>query len=219
MGAEGAILINDYVPGDIYNAKHYPPEQAVRIPKNSDLIFEIHYTPNHREEVFDQSRVGFIWAEKPPREEVFTKVFRKPIGRFRIPPHTSHHAMQDSCYFEHDVLIDAIRPHFHYRGKSFRLERVSRDPETDEITQRETILSVPVWDPDWQRKYELETPIWLPAGSELLATGNFDNSYLNPNNPDPSVSVEYGQQSSDEMFSVRYKYRIAPPQTQKAINE
>ncbi|MDG2206276.1 MAG: redoxin domain-containing protein [Pirellulales bacterium] len=219
LGAEGAILINDYVPGDIYNAKHYPPEQAVRIPKNSDLIFEIHYTPNHREEVFDQSRVGFIWAEKPPREEVFTKVFRKPIGRFRIPSHTSHHTMQDSCYFEHDVLIDAIRPHFHYRGKSFRLERVNRDPETDEIAQRETILSVPVWDPDWQRTYELETPIWLPAGSELLATGNFDNSYLNPNNPDPSVSVEYGQQSSDEMFSVRYKYRIAPSETQKAPNE
>ena len=219
LNAEGAILINDYVPGDIYNAKHYPPEQAVRIPKNSDLVFEIHYTPNHREEVFDKSRVGFIWADKPPQEEVFTKVFRKPIGRFRIPPHTSHHTMQDSCYFEHDVWIDAIRPHFHYRGKSFRLELISRDPHSDQITKRETILSVPVWDPDWQRTYELETPLWLPAGSELLATGNFDNSYLNPNNPDPTVSVEYGQQSSDEMFSVRYKYRHADPETKKVTAE
>ena len=66
-------------------------------------------------------------------------------------------------------------------------------------------------DPDWQRTYELETPLWLPAGTELLATGVFDNSYLNPNNPDPSATVQYGQQSSDEMFSVRYKFRHAQP--------
>jgi hypothetical protein len=215
LNAEGAILINDYVPGDIYNAKHYPPEQAVRIPKNSDLVFEIHYTPNHRSEVFDQSRVGFIWADKPPTEEVFTKVFRKPIGRFRIPPHASHHTMQDSCYFEHDVWMDAIRPHFHYRAKSFRVERIRRDPETDQITHRETILTVPVWDPDWQRTYELEKPLRLEAGSELLATGIFDNSYLNPNNPDPTISVQYGQQSSAEMFSVRYKFRLASPSEQE----
>ena len=219
LNTEGAVLINDYVPGDTYNAKRYPPGQAVRIPKNSDLIFEIHYTPNHREEVFDKSRVGFIWADKTPQEEVYTKVFRKPIGRFSIPPHAGHHTMQDSCYFKHDVLIDAIRPHFHYRGKSFRLEQITRDPETDQIVQRNTILTVPVWDPDWQRTYELETPLQLNAGTELLATGVFDNSYLNPNNPDPSVAVHYGQQTSDEMFSVRYKFRHAKPTTEKESPE
>ena len=219
LNTEGAILINDYVPGDTYNAKKYPPGQAVRIPKNSDLIFEVHYTPNHREEVFDKSSVGFIWADGAPADEVYTKVFRKPIGRFNIPPHTGHHTMLDTCYFEHDVLIDAIRPHFHYRGKSFRLERITRDPKTDKIVKRETILSVPVWDPDWQRTYELETPLWLPAGTELLATGVFDNSYLNPNNPDPSATVQYGQQSSDEMFSVRYKFRHAQPATKNTKGE
>jgi peroxiredoxin len=210
LNGEGAILINDYVPGDIYNAKHYPPEQAVRIPKYSDLIFEIHYTPNHRQPVFDRSKVAFIWADQPPIEEVFTKVFRKPVGRFRIPPHAGHHKMQDSHYFAHDVWIDAIRPHFHYRGKSVRIEKVERAPQTEEITHRETILKVPVWDPDWQRTYELETPLFLPAGTELLATGIFDNSRLNPNNPDPDATVDFGQQSFDEMFSVRFKFRVVP---------
>ena len=78
---------------------------------------------------------------------------------------------------------------------------------------------MPVWDPDWQRTYELETPLWLPAGTELLATGVFDNSYLNPNNPDPSATVQYGQQSSDEMFSVRYKFRHAQPATKNTKGE
>lgn len=210
LNGEGATLINDYVPGDIYNVKQYAPDQAVRIPKNSDLIFEIHYTPNNHSAVVDRSRVAFRWIDQPPQEEVLTKVFRKPIGRFHIPPRTSHHKMQDSYYFPHDVQIDAIRPHFHYRGKSFRVEQVERDPETEKITSRETILSVPVWNPDWQRTYELETPLFLPAGSELLATGVFDNSYLNPSNPDPNATVEYGQQSNDEMFSTRFKFRVVP---------
>ncbi len=211
LNGEGATLINDYVPGDTYNAKVYTSNLAVRIPKNSDLIFELHYTPNNRSPVLDRSKVGFKWADQPPKDEVLTKVFRKPIGRFLIPPGASHHKMEDSYYFPHDVLIDAIRPHFHYRGKSFRVERIERNPKTDEITSRETILSVPLWNPDWQRTYELENPFSLSAGTELLATGIFDNSYLNPNNPDPEMAVEYGQQNTAEMFSVRFKFRAVPP--------
>ena len=209
MSAEGAILINDYVPGDTYNAKVYPDHQAVRIPKNSDLIFELHYTPNNREAVTDRSGVGFVWADRPPSEEVFTAVYRKPIGRFRIPPHVTHHRMEDSYYFRHDVLVDAIRPHFHLRAKSFRLEIVKRDETTDEIIERQTVLTVPIWDPDWQRTYELKTPMRVLAGTELLATAVFDNSRFNPNNPDPSKEVEWGQQTEDEMFSLRFKYRRA----------
>ena len=116
--------------------------------------------------------------------------------------------MEDTFYFAQDVEIDAIRPHFHLRGKSYRLELIERDPETDEIVKRQTILSVPIFDHAWQRTYELATPLRLPAGSELLATGYYDNSRLNPNNPDPSAEVLWGQQTTDEMFSTRFKYRI-----------
>jgi hypothetical protein len=209
FSSDQAQLINDYVPGDPYNAKTYPPTAAVRLPKQSDLVFEMHYTPNNRAATTDQSQVGFCWADGPPRDEVLTRVFRKPIGGFRIPPHEHHYKMEDSYYFEKDVLIDAIRPHFHLRGKSFRLEIVSREEETGEIVERETVLTVPVWDQGWQRTYELKTPLQVNAGTELLATGHWDNSALNPNNPDPSAAVEWGQQTTDEMFSTRFKYRLA----------
>jgi len=46
---------------------------------------------------------------------------------------------------------------------------------------------------------ELATPLHLPAGTELLATGHFDNSALNPNNPDPDQWVGYGDRTVDEM--------------------
>ncbi len=85
---------------------------------------------------------------------------------------------------------------------------IERDLQTHQITSRKTILSIPVFDPGWQRTYELATPLRINAGVELLATGHFDNSFINPNNPDPSAEVHWGQQSSDEMFSTRFKYRF-----------
>ena len=214
LNASRATLINDYVPGDTYNAKVYPAGQAVRIPAHSDLIFEVHYTPNNREATTDQSMVAFRWAQKPPQEEVLTSVFRKPIGRFQIPAYHPNFRAEDSYYFEHDVLIDAIRPHFHLRGKTYRVEMIERDPKTDAIVERKTVLTVPVWDPDWQRTYELGTPLLLKAGTELAVTGHFDNSWLNPNNPNPAVNVVWGQQFYDEMFSTRFKYRLANPSAQ-----
>ena len=205
-------VIFDYVPGDTHNAKTFDRGQAGRIPKNHDLIYELHYTPNNREATSDQSMVAFKWADKPPQHEVLGRVFRKPVGRFRIPPHDSHFRMEDSYYFENDVDIDAIRPHFHLRGKSFRLEIVERNVDTDEIENRRTVLSVPHYDQRWQRMYELKTPLRLPAGTELLATAHFDNSAFNPNNPDPSVEVLWGQQTTDEMFSTRFRYRAVSPE-------
>jgi peroxiredoxin len=210
LNAQRARLLNDYLPGDTYNAKTHTSDQAVRIPKHSDLVFEIHYTPNNRNATVDQSSVGFIWADAPPQHEVFTSVFRRPVGRFRIPPRDPHFRMEDTYYFEHDVELDTIRPHFHLRGKSYRLEMIERDEATDEIVNRTTILSVPVYDFNWQRTYELATPLRIPAGTELLSVAHFDNSEMNPNNPDPSATVTWGEGTTDEMFSTRFKYRVVP---------
>jgi thiol-disulfide isomerase/thioredoxin len=221
LSGEAANLINDYVPGDPYNAKVYPPHQAVVIPKHSDLIFEVHYTPNNREAVNDQSMVAFQWAAGPPQQQVLTQVFRKATGRFVVPPQVNHYRVEDTYYFEHDVVIEAIRPHMHLRGQQFKLDRVERNPETDEIEKRETILSVPIFDPGWQRTYELASPFVLPAGTELVATAVFDNSNLNPNNPDPTVEVVWGQQTYDEMFSTRFKYRYVdePAKPEATLNQ
>ena len=210
LNTQRGNVIFDYVPGDTHNAKTFDPDQAGRIPKNCDLIYEVHYTPNNRESTLDQSMVAFKWADKPPEHEVLGRVFRKPVGRFRIPPYDPHYRMEDSYYFETDVDLDAIRPHFHLRGKSYLLEIVERNADTGEIETRQTVLSVPLYDQRWQRMYELNKPLRLPAGTELLATAHFDNSSLNPNNPDPSAEVLWGQQTTDEMFSTRFRYRLVP---------
>ncbi len=200
--------LNDYVPGDLCNHKVYPTNRAVRIPKGSDLIFEVHYTPNGKVAP-DQSQVAIRWAPTAPAEEVHTQVFRKKRGGFRIPAGHPHFRMEDTYYFDRDVLIDSIRPHLHARAQSYRLELVERNPTTDEVTRRETVLTVPLFDMNWQRTYELQTPLLIPAGTELVATAYFDNSRFNPNNPDPTREAFWGLQSSDEMFSTRVQYRLS----------
>jgi hypothetical protein len=66
--------------------------------------------------------------------------------------------------------------------------------------KRETLLSVPHYDFNWQTGYRFATPKTLPAGSWILCSGGFDNSPQNPNNPAPTKRIGWGDQSFDEMF-------------------
>ena len=78
--------------------------------------------------------------------------------------------------------------------------------------RREAILSVPNYSFSWQLTYVPEKPILLPKGTVVEASGWFDNSANNPNNPDPSVEVRNGEQSWDEMmigfFNVAFDPKI-----------
>ena len=52
----------------------------------------------------------------------------------------------------------------------------------------------------WQLWYDLAAPMKLPKGTKLECTEHFDNSANNPENPDASKTVIWGQQSFDEMM-------------------
>jgi len=66
--------------------------------------------------------------------------------------------------------------------------------------RRETLLSVPRYDFNWQTSYRLAEPLRMPAGTKILCSGAFDNSAKNPFNPDATKTVKWGSQSWDEMF-------------------
>ena len=68
------------------------------------------------------------------------------------------------------------------------------------FASRETLLSVPRWDFNWQNVYIFEEPIRLPKGTRLHAVAHWDNSRNNPYNPAPEKTVNWGDQLSDEMF-------------------
>ena len=65
---------------------------------------------------------------------------------------------------------------------------------------REDLINIADYSYAWQLTYDLEAPIFLPAGTKITSVAHFDNSAQNLANPDPSRAVEWGEQSWDEMF-------------------
>jgi hypothetical protein len=87
-----------------------------------------------------------------------------------------------------------MSPHMHFRGSSMRFTAEYPDGRS------EVLLSVPQYDLNWQRLYQLATPKTVPAGTRIRCAGVFDNSATNESNPDPAKRVRFGEQSWDEMF-------------------
>ena len=102
--------------------------------------------------------------------------------------------MNHNYLVREDMMLYALRPHMHYRGKAFRFSAVYPDQST------EVLLNVPRYDFKWQPTYRITNPKLLPAGTRIIIDGVYDNSPYHPGNPDPKAVVEGGLQSWNEMF-------------------
>ena len=103
--------------------------------------------------------------------------------------------------FDKDVYLYSFTPHMHFRGKAMRYTAHYPDGRS------EILLSVPNYDFNWQMNYNLAEPKLLPSGTVMEVSGSFDNSELNPHNPDATRQVWFGLQSWDEMFIGFLDYR------------
>jgi len=202
LTGEKVKKVGDYIAGDPFNSRTYPEGYAIELPAGHDLFFEMHYTPTGRKEKPDLSKMGIIWAKEKPAHVLETKVFnRKDI---RLRPHDMHYEKTNYYQFTTDVLIHALAPHMHYRGKDFTLYKVE-NPGTEQ-ENRTLILRVSAYDINWQRTYEFHKPLKLKAGDALYSVTHFDNSHYNPNNPDPEDLVRYGLKTEQEMLNLRVKF-------------
>lgn len=190
-----------YVPGN--KPAIYPQGLAKRIPKGAKLVLEMHYTANGTAQM-DQSSIALIFAKSPPKHEVRSRFIAN--RKFAIPPKADQHEVTAATTFEKDALILALSPHMHLRGKSFLFRAIYPDKRT------EILLSVPRYDFNWQHSYALKKPLHVPAGTRIECVGVFDNSAANPNNPDPTQAVRWGDQSWEEMMLgiVHYIYVNEP---------
>jgi len=114
--------------------------------------------------------------------------------RFLVPPGAKEHMLRGEQLVERDAYLYEMTPHMHFRGKHMSYSVEYPNGKTEQL------LSVPKYDFNWQFNYRLEEPLFLPAGSKLIATGAMDNSDRNPGNPDPTKPVFFGLQTMHEMF-------------------
>ncbi len=180
-----------YVPGT--RVHPMPKGMAKRIPANSELVFQIHYTPNGTAQD-DLSKIGFWFVDaKTITHEVQTTSSLQT--NFRIPPKDGNFktsAMQPDELPDCDLL--SMSPHMHVRGKSFRYTAVYPDGK------REILLDVPKYDFNWQTEYRLSQKKKIPNGTRILCEAVFDNSVNNLSNPNPNAWVQWGDQTYEEMM-------------------
>jgi hypothetical protein len=178
-----------YAPGQ--PAEVLGPGQAKLIKAGSDIVLEVHYMPMGTATT-DQTKVGLVFAKQPPKERVLT--LSAVNGTFKIPPGDLNYRVDASFEVATDLKLAGLHPHMHTRGKDFEYRIVYPDGRT------ETILRVPKYNWRWQLWYNLAEPLVLPKGTKIECTAHFDNSADNPENPDPTKTVIWGQQSWDEMM-------------------
>ena len=193
MDAPGGVLTG-MAPGDMPMVLE--PGYAKKLPAGARLVFQMHYTPNGRAQK-DRSSVGLVFAKGPPKHRVLTKPIHNSwfySGVTSIPPDAENFSIVAKATFAHDVQILGLLPHMHLRGKDFVYEAVRPDGK------KETILSVPKFNFNWQSVYRPEKPIRLAKGTTLRCEAHFDNSAKNPQNPDPKKRLYWGDQTWEEMM-------------------
>jgi len=185
----GNELLTAYTPGK--SPESWPPGVGKLIRAGSDLVLQIHYTPNGKE-TDDQIKIGLVFAKEKPTQRVFGLAGQNL--RFQIPPGDPDYRVEARNMFPNGATILGFLPHMHLRGKAFEYRAVYPDGRT------EVLLRVPHYDFFWQLDYKLTEPLKIPPGTRIECTAWYDNSANNPRNPDPATTVEFGEQSSDEMM-------------------
>src|SRR5207237_10823485 len=111
-------------------------------------------------------------------------------ARFRVPAGEDNHQVESWHTAKEDCLIVGFMPHMHLRGKDFLYELVHPDGK------KETLLSVPRYQFNWQSVYRPVELIPMSKGAKVHCIAHFDNSAKNLNNPDPTQPVTWGDQTS-----------------------
>jgi peroxiredoxin len=188
-----------YVPG--LRPLPYPEGMAKRVPAGSQLVFQVHYTPNGSKQK-DLSKIAFLFTD-PAKIKHEVKTVSANQRRLAIPPGADNHKVEATKVLGADAQLLTFMPHMHVRGKSFFYEVIYPDGK------KETLLDVPHYDFNWQTAYRLAEPKKLPAGAKIHCIAAYDNSPGNLSNPDPTKTVRWGDQTWQEMMIGYFDIAVA----------
>jgi len=188
------IGLGAYAPGNELNL--YPEDAGYPLKAGGGLMLQLHYTTSGKEAV-DASEIGlYLWDEEPEKVIMGGSAAELDIN---VEPFSTKE-MVATAKFRKDSYLTMVGPHMHYRGydANFKL----RYPDGRE----EEVLNVPNYQFNWQKTYDFVEPKFLPAGTEMIFRGTFDNTEMNPFNPDASQTLSWGEQTWQEMFFGFFRY-------------
>lgn len=188
------IGLGAYAPGNELNL--YPENSGYPLKKGGGLMLQLHYTTSGKEAV-DASEIGlYLWDEKP--EKVIRGGSAAELD-INVEPFSTKE-MVATAKFRKDSYLTMVGPHMHYRGYDANFKLRYPDGSVEEV------LNVPNYQFNWQKTYDFVEPKFLPAGTEMIFRGTFDNTEMNPFNPDASQTLSWGEQTWQEMFFGFFRY-------------
>lgn len=197
-GGPDQASIAGYAPGNSVSLN--PEGVGGRLVPGTKLSFQMHYTTSGKEQT-DETEIGIYFY---PEGYIPEERMGGGVGNaftIAIPAGAKDHEMELVTYIKNDAEIHSLMPHMHFRGKRMKFTAVYPDGS------EEVLLSVPAYSFNWQLAHELAEPLAVPGGTKIVATGAFDNSGQNPYNPDPTIEVNWGEQSWEEMFMGFYSWK------------
>jgi hypothetical protein len=166
----------------------------------SKIRWEVHYYAVGQQFKDDQVELGVWFYPKgyTPKNRTILQMFNAaPSSDLDIPPGQTS-ITQNFYVLQAPARIENFQPHMHMRGKSMTMEAILP------TGRREVLSVVSNFQWRWHVNYiyaDSATPI-LPKGTVLVFTAQHDNSASNPNNPDPTQWVGWGDRTVDEMAHV-----------------
>jgi len=176
-----------------------------------EVRFQMHFSkePGPGTGVCTNIQAGIIFKEDGEVIRHVTGGTALQIDMGTIPAGNGAYSASMEYVFPKDVEILSFLPHMHLRGKAALYEITYPDG------RHETLLHVPNYAFNWQHTYEFAEPPQVPAGSKMRFTLWWDNSEDNPNNPDPTVDVVWGQPTDAEMSQGYMGFRT--PQERRIV--
>jgi hypothetical protein len=191
--------VGGFAPGQFIRV--YQEGTAMKLPAGTTLVLQMHYTTYGKAST-DRTRIGVRYAKAAPATQLRWASLAN--GALHIPAGASDHRVDAEMTLGQDVTVWSMLPHTHVRGKRWIYDVTYPDGK------KETILSVPGYDFNWQTDYVFTQPLKFPKGTKLHATAWYDNSTANKSNPDATKDVWWGDQTWEEMMFTGLTFSIDP---------
>lgn len=190
-GRPGFLRLPGIAPGA--EPSKFPPGYGIRLPKGSQIRLQMHYhkEPGPGTETWDQSTVAFKFADEPV-QAMYVSSIGDPREMY-LPANTKDLFISKEETLAKGITIMSLLPHMHYRGDYSKYVATLPDGTVSQF------LEVPSYDFNWQTRYRFKDHLQLPAGTKIEVTMGYDNTADNPNNPDPTIDVKWGDRTNDEM--------------------
>ena len=191
MAGEGAVF--------------YPKPYAKNISVGSKFLLHITYVAIKTVQK-DSSYVKFRILKKDSTIQAIQSLVLLDTTHITNGPFTINPGDKRKFYAVHQVKkpmeIHSVMPMGQAALSSWEIYAV------DSLTgQRINLLKIPHWDAHWKKKYILETPVQLSAGSKIFGVAYYNNSDDNTNLIIlPPKKIRYGEGQRDELFAVQFDF-------------